>query len=265
MLRVVVGEVATARLPLDDELAVLDAILEPVETHVDGLGALLFDSVVEDASGDAVVSCDDSGRLGPTHLVESGPKGNGALGIEEGRASFSFGGRGEDVAHDASEHMEGTVERGAEAIELVRMVAEEEETRGAGAGLGLGKVGSVSVVVEDHVTGEVLDDGIRMGGCVVEQVHDSVGGGLGGAGLLGGNGAQGDQHGVVDGPGIVEENSHDLSDPSGGVGIEEGRGVDGGQLDLGSVLGDHMLVGAVRRGVVGDGETGKSTGNIARH
>ena len=92
VLRVVVGKIANAGLPLDDELAVLDAILEPIETHVNCLGAFLFDSSIEDAAGDTVVSCDESGRLGPSHFMESLPEGDSGLGIDECRAGLGFGG-----------------------------------------------------------------------------------------------------------------------------------------------------------------------------
>jgi len=107
--RVAVGKIANARLPLDDELAVLDVILEPIETHVNGFGAFLFDSSIEDAAGDTVVSCDDSGRLGPSHFMESLPEWDSGLGIDECRASLGFGGQREDVAHDAGEDMEVSI------------------------------------------------------------------------------------------------------------------------------------------------------------
>jgi len=111
VLRVVVGKIANAGLPLDDELAIVDAILEPIETHVNGFGAFLFNSSIEDATGNTVVSCDDSGRLGPSHFMESLSEGDSGLGIDECRAGLGFGGQREDVAHDASEDMEGSIER----------------------------------------------------------------------------------------------------------------------------------------------------------
>jgi len=109
VLRVVVGKIANARLPLDDELAILDAIMEPIETHVNGFRAFLFNSSIEDATGDTVVSCDDSDRLGPSHFMESLPEWDSGLGIDESRAGLGFGGQREDVAHDASEDMEGPI------------------------------------------------------------------------------------------------------------------------------------------------------------
>jgi len=60
--------------------------------------------------------------------------------------------------------------------------------------------------------------------------------------------AEGHEHGVVDGTGIVEEHAHNLLDPSGGGGVQRRRGVKSGHLNLGSMLGRHMLVGAVRGG-----------------
>jgi len=44
VLRVVVGKIANARLPLDDELAILDAILKPIEMHVNCLVRVLRSS-----------------------------------------------------------------------------------------------------------------------------------------------------------------------------------------------------------------------------
>ncbi len=42
----VIGIVFETTAPVDDELAVGDAVFNPVETHVDGFGAALFDGIV---------------------------------------------------------------------------------------------------------------------------------------------------------------------------------------------------------------------------
>jgi len=60
--------------------------------HVNGFGAFLFDSSIEDATGDTVVSCDDSGWLGPSHFMESLPEWDSGLGIDKCRAGLGFGG-----------------------------------------------------------------------------------------------------------------------------------------------------------------------------
>ncbi len=43
---VVIGKVGDAGLPVDQELAVGGMVTDPVETHVNGLGTALLDSVV---------------------------------------------------------------------------------------------------------------------------------------------------------------------------------------------------------------------------
>jgi hypothetical protein len=58
--------------------------------------------------------------------------------------------------------------------------------------------------VEDHVTGNEADFGIRIHCTVVEQLGERFEGSLGAVGLLGGKGANGGQHGRVDGMGIEQ-------------------------------------------------------------
>jgi len=55
--------------------------------------------------------------------------------------------------------------------------------------------------------------------------------------------------------GIVEEHAHNLSDPSGGGSIQRRGGVKSGHLNLGSMLGRHMFVGAVRGGWISVAKT----------
>ena len=71
MLGKVVGKVIGPTAPMDDVLALGNAVLDPVETHVHDAGAALLDSVIDDASGAGVVSLDWSGRLGVAHFCES--------------------------------------------------------------------------------------------------------------------------------------------------------------------------------------------------
>jgi len=164
------------------------------------------------------------------------------------KAGLGFGSQRDDIAHDASEDMEGSIERRCEAMECVGVGAEPKETSGSGASLGLREVGGICVIVEDHVAGKEFYDSIGMGGCIVKQVNAGMGGGFSGAGLLQSNGAKGHGHGVVDSTGIAEEDTHNLSDPGGCGGVQRGRGVESGHLNLGSTLGKHMFVGAVRGG-----------------
>jgi hypothetical protein len=40
---------------VDDQLASIDAIIYPVESHADGLGAAQFDGSIDDAGGTGIV------------------------------------------------------------------------------------------------------------------------------------------------------------------------------------------------------------------
>ena len=46
MFCVIVSQIGYAWLPIDQELATAGAVTDPVETHVDGFGALQFDGVI---------------------------------------------------------------------------------------------------------------------------------------------------------------------------------------------------------------------------
>jgi hypothetical protein len=52
-----------ARLPINIEFFVFDAISEPIEVHVYGFCSFLFDGVVEDAFGFIIVGLDEGGWL----------------------------------------------------------------------------------------------------------------------------------------------------------------------------------------------------------
>ena len=56
MLGEVVGPVFISWCPIDFELALFYSVLQPVETHVDGFAALLFNSAIDNAIGSGVVS-----------------------------------------------------------------------------------------------------------------------------------------------------------------------------------------------------------------
>jgi hypothetical protein len=59
------------------------------------------------------------------------------------------------------------------------------------------------MIVEDHVTGMVADDGIWMGCSIVSELDNCIGGGTGGLGFCSGNGPKGNEHGGVNGDTVV--------------------------------------------------------------
>jgi hypothetical protein len=60
----VIRVVETAFFPTNDKLALANMIMNPIKVHVDGFGSFLFDSIICNARGGAVVSLDGGGGLG---------------------------------------------------------------------------------------------------------------------------------------------------------------------------------------------------------
>jgi hypothetical protein len=77
---------------VDKELALSDAVFVPVETHVDSLGATLFDVLAILAAQELSVWW----WLWPDHLGARCSKNRGFFAIED----QGFDGRGEDGFHD---------------------------------------------------------------------------------------------------------------------------------------------------------------------
>jgi len=115
MLCEVISKVRTTPSPKDGILILCDPIFEPIESHVDGFRASLFDSAVNDSFGNAVVSLEGSGWLGVAQFCESEANGAAFLSCDVGGADFSFGCRGENIFHDGA----GDVNRAVDGGQLV--------------------------------------------------------------------------------------------------------------------------------------------------
>ena len=71
MLGEIVRTIEDAFFPVDVKLALADSVADPIETHIDCLGALLFDGVVGNAGSSAIVGNDGRGRLRMAELFEA--------------------------------------------------------------------------------------------------------------------------------------------------------------------------------------------------
>ena len=60
---------------------------------------------------------------------------------------------------------------------IAKSTTEEEDPTGSRECLFLRQIRSVAVDMEDHFAGVVAEDGIRVGGTVIEQLCDGNGGG----------------------------------------------------------------------------------------
>jgi hypothetical protein len=63
MFGVVIGQIVTARAPVDAEVVLSDLTFDPVKAHVHGLVSFLFDSVVGETCGGGIVCLKWSKRL----------------------------------------------------------------------------------------------------------------------------------------------------------------------------------------------------------
>jgi len=52
----IIHPIAVTKTPKNMKLALVDAIMDPIKMHVNGFGAFLFDGVIGNATGHAVVS-----------------------------------------------------------------------------------------------------------------------------------------------------------------------------------------------------------------
>ena len=109
MLGVVVAKIVATRAPVDKELSLMDAVLDPVEEHVHGFGLALTDGAVGDTGGAGVVGLNGCWRLRMAHFGEGGAESDAVTGIVEEAGKLRFGGRGHDVAEDGADGMNGAV------------------------------------------------------------------------------------------------------------------------------------------------------------
>ena len=90
VLAVIVTQVATSWAPVNVEHALLGPVLDPVEVHVNGLGALLLHGAIGEAAGRSVVDLDGGGRLGVPEFDEGLPDGHTVLAIHVAGPNFSL-------------------------------------------------------------------------------------------------------------------------------------------------------------------------------
>ena len=95
-----VRDVEAARHMLDAELLALDAVLQPVEAHVDALQEARCDGLVGQTHGDLIVTQEQGGELWISEVVKdetlvvgetSGSEEGGVLGLLDGGTDYGNG------------------------------------------------------------------------------------------------------------------------------------------------------------------------------
>ncbi len=99
---VIITKVFFAWFPIDKEVALTDAVTDPIEPHVHGPRAALADGGIYDVKSGGVVGLNWSGQLRMPHFLESRTEDFGGLAVYEEGTNFGFGGRGHDISENAA-------------------------------------------------------------------------------------------------------------------------------------------------------------------
>ena len=102
---------------------------------------------------------------------------HGLLTIMEGGADFGFIGGRHHVMKNLGNGVDRAVERGVGDRWLGRvngLVSQEVVANYAAASAGFGKIGGITVEVQDHVTGAVADSGVGVGHIIIEEPDGGV-------------------------------------------------------------------------------------------
>ena len=118
MFSKVISNVLTAWCPIDAKLALVHTVADPIEAHVNGFGADLFDGAVHDAAGGCIVCFHRCRRLWVPHFLEGLADDGPFFGVEEECADFGFGGGGHDTPNHFGKAQNGAVEQGWFAREI---------------------------------------------------------------------------------------------------------------------------------------------------
>ena len=81
-------------------MALLVAVPDSVEPHIDSFGVAVFDIIVGKSDGGLVVNLEWRCRLGVADFFKGGLYGAGLLGGEEGCPNFCLHGGAHDILHD---------------------------------------------------------------------------------------------------------------------------------------------------------------------
>jgi hypothetical protein len=96
---------------MDDMSFLLDTILDPLEVHINGFGAALFDGVIDNSRGAQIISLDGGVMLEVPRGFQSGAQPGGILGIVEEGTKIQPWWCWDNHVQNRSKDMDGTIDR----------------------------------------------------------------------------------------------------------------------------------------------------------
>jgi hypothetical protein len=178
-----------------------------MKTHVHCFCLLQLGVIIDDGKCRAVVGLYWRWGLLVSHFFKFMLLGDGLMGIDVQCTEFSFGSGG----HDGLDEL-GKVEDRAIVFGVGGVGGQEKVSAGVAACFKFAQIGGVAVYNKHHVTPSVSDDGILVCSGVVKELFASRHGVLGGVSLGRGDHAERCEHGGVDCPSIVEEDTYHFLD-----------------------------------------------------
>ena len=98
MFGMIIYQILGSRSSVNDKLALLGPILDPIKTHVNSLGSFLFYGAIGESDSKSVVDLHGSGRLGMPHFLKILAERDVFLPIDVGSSHFCFIRGAHDVA-----------------------------------------------------------------------------------------------------------------------------------------------------------------------
>ena len=105
----VISLVEFSFFPIDDELSLPDTVADPIESHVDSFGSLLFDSLIGNARSSIVVCEHWSWWLWMAEFGQCDAERTGFFAIVKEGTELGFSSTGEDFLHDLGEDKDGAI------------------------------------------------------------------------------------------------------------------------------------------------------------
>jgi hypothetical protein len=95
VLWIIIGTVGSAAFPLHVELALTNAVPDPIVSHIHGLGAALLDAVISNAAVGAIVGDDRGWRLGVAKFVQGDALGDSFFSVVKESRKLGFSDAGD--------------------------------------------------------------------------------------------------------------------------------------------------------------------------
>jgi hypothetical protein len=203
----IVCTIGVAWAPEVSELLLRLRASKPMEMHVHCFCLLRLDVIIDDAECRAVVGLYWHWGLLVSHFFKCVSLGDGLTGVDVQCTKFGFGGGGYDGLDEL-----GKVEGRAIVFGVSSVGGQEKVSAGVAACFGFDQIGGIAVHDKHHVTPPVSDDGILVCGGEVKELFALLHGVFGGFCLGRGYCAEHREHGGVDCPSIVEEDTYHILD-----------------------------------------------------